>query len=165
MESSYNQVNATSKIRLRLKNFTRVVSALAVSRSLARFCRRKQKHLPLALRAWGKFWARPVGKSTSSLWTDRDNGPYVLNALNVVIVKVATSSPAPQPVFFFFLARLGAKLISFFFWHNIYEGSWGIERWTQKRWKYFLLGVVSQVIISRKGFSSCRGSFLVFVHR
>ena len=43
MESSYNQVNATSKIPSRLKNFTRVVSPLAVSRSLARFCRRKQK--------------------------------------------------------------------------------------------------------------------------
>ena len=165
MESSYNQVNATSKIRLRLKNFTRVVSALAVSRSLARFCRRKQKHLPLALRAWGKFWARPVGKSTSSLWTDRDNGPYVLNALNVVIVKVATSSPAPQPVFFFFFARLGAKLISFFFLAQHLWGKLRDREMNPKRLNYFLLGVVSHVIISRKGFSSCRGSFLVFVHR
>ena len=110
MESSYNQVNATSKIPPRLKNFTRVVSALTVSRSLACFCRRNQKMYRLRFMLEENFEVVLWASLTTSLWTDRDNGHYVLNTLNVVIVKVATSFPPPQPVLFFW-ARLGAKSI------------------------------------------------------
>ena len=55
------------------------------SRSLARFCRRKQqKNLPLALRAREKIWPRLVGKSNCLYFT-------YLHALNYVRTYMKTT--------------------------------------------------------------------------